>query len=285
MSQAVMRIQVDTLSDVPDGQGRNDGVPDKLVTVRSVGTGSTHELRFWDVANPGVAGAGFTTPSVPALTALGDGRTWTFTPPGGADAFGQTFGLELIVDRGLPTQDRSRHIYAIRTKNLALRLPLFGEGADPQASLLNRGALQIARSADNAGGNWRGFHPVLLEWIVAQDKYLDCICVAPYPQSFVSGDPTVPVHIGTTFLEKGTLLRIEGDFGDLADATKHTVLELRKQSSPSSVFASLTVQQLKVWAMGVVNVEIPTSEAYEVYIHSQEIDGQWAVKAVRLLAK
>lgn len=163
MSSAVLRIQVDTLSDVTDGESRVDGVPDKEVTVRSLGSGSTHELRFWDVTNPGIGGATVLEPNVPEITETGDGRSWTFTPPGGAGAFGQSFGLELIVDRGLETQATIRRKYAIPTQDKALILPLFAEGADPEASLQNNGTAQVANSVDNHSGNWRGYHPALLE--------------------------------------------------------------------------------------------------------------------------
>lgn len=172
MSSAVLRIQVVTLSDVPDGESRVDGVPNQVVTVRSLGTGSTHELRFWDVCNPGVGGATAMDPNVPALTPSGDGRSWTFTPPGGGGAFGQSFGLELIVDRGLTTQQRVRRVYKIPTANLGLLLPLFAEGADPQASLVNAGTAQVGNSADNHDGNWRGYHPGLIDWLVAIEQNL-----------------------------------------------------------------------------------------------------------------
>lgn len=171
MSSAVIRIQVATLSDVPDGSSRVDGVPNQLVTLMSMGSGSTHEMRFFDVANPGVAGATSLAPSVPALLALGDGRTWTFTPPGGATGDGQSFGIELIVDRGLLASEAvSRRKYAIPTKLHGRILPVFSEGADPQASLVNQGLVQVAKSVDNAGGNWRGFFPRLLDFLAAQEK-------------------------------------------------------------------------------------------------------------------
>jgi hypothetical protein len=165
MSSAVLRIQVATLTDVPDGESRVDGVPDEEVTVRSIGTGATHDLRFWDVSNPGVGGATAMDPNVPALTATGDGRSWAFTPPGGGSAYGQSFGLELIVDRGLPTQVRCRRVYKIPTSNHGILYPLFAEGADPQASLENNGTTQIGNSHDNHDGNWRGYHPSILDLI------------------------------------------------------------------------------------------------------------------------
>ena len=165
MSSAVLRIQVATLADVPDGESRIDGVPNQVVTVRSLGTGSTHDLVFWDVCNPGVAGATVLDPEVPTLTIGGDGRSWTFTPPGGGTGFGQSFGLELVVDRGLATEVKVRRMYAIPTENAQRVFPLFAEGADPQASLQNAGATQVGNSVDNHDGNWRGYHPKLVEWM------------------------------------------------------------------------------------------------------------------------
>jgi hypothetical protein len=124
------------------------------------------------VCNPGVGGATAMAPNVPDLTAGDDGRSWTFTPPGGAGAYGQSFGLELVVDRGLPTQMRCRRVYKIPTDNLGLLLPLFAEGADPQATLQNSGTAQIANSHDNHDGNWRGYHPSLIDWLVAIEQNL-----------------------------------------------------------------------------------------------------------------
>lgn len=171
MSSAVLRIQVATLTDVPDGESRIDGVPNQLVTLSSIGTGGTHELNFWDVVNPGIAGATVTLPAVPVITPLGDGKSWTFTPPGGAGAFGQSFGLELVVDRGLETQARCRRVYKIATAGKGCCYPLFAEGADPQASLQNNGTAQIANSANNHGGNWRGYHPELISWLLAVEAF------------------------------------------------------------------------------------------------------------------
>lgn len=175
MSAAVLSIRVATRSDVPDGQSRMDGVPNQVVTLRSMGAGSTHEVVFFDVANPGVGSSTLSpyAPDVPSITVYppgssmpypsGDGRTFYFMPPGGADGHGQSFGLELIVDRGLPTEIRSRRKYAIPTLTHGLIYPVFGEGADPEAAIYNAGATQVGNSCDNTGGSWRGFLPHLID--------------------------------------------------------------------------------------------------------------------------
>lgn len=284
MSSAVMRIQVATLTDVSDGQARIDGVPDQLVTLRSVGSGSSHLFRFWDVTNPSLGSA--TAPVVPTITPIGDGRTFTFTPPGGASGYGQSFGIELIVDQGLDTEVRSRHIYAIPTQNTGIVLPVFAEGADPQASLQNHGATQVANCADNAGGNWRGYHPRLIEWIALQDKSVGQIYVSPSPTSAPPAvDATIPVHVATVYLQAGTLFSLAADIGDLVSVSRVTTLALKLQASPFTQLTSLARTGLKLWTSSDVDVAIPADAAYELYIHSDDASGVWACKGIRLLVR
>jgi len=285
MSSAVLRIQVATLSDVPDGESRVDGVPNQVVTLRSVGSGTTHEVRFWDVANPGIGTP--LAPSVPTISPVGDGRTYTFTPPGGASGYGQTFGIELIVDRGIfddtgrSLEVRSRRIYAIPTERTRTVLPVFGEGADPQAALYNHGPVQLAASADNAGGNWRGYAARLLSLIALQDLHLGVVDLTAYPQSPPSGPPhTTETHVATVELEAGTLYQIGADIGDLSNGAESTRLIIRKQSD-ASLLHTMTVTQLKVWATEAVNIIIPARAAYEVYVKSSSGTGIWAVKQIR----
>lgn len=280
MSSAVLRIQVATLSDVPDGQSRIDGVPNQVVTLRSTGTGGSHLIRFFDVTNPGISGATSTDPNVPALTPVGDGRSYTFTPGGGSSGWGQSFGIELIVDQGLTTEVRSRRKYAIPTENLGVILPLFAEGADPQASLNNAGTLQIQKSVDNADDNWRGYHPRLLDWLIAQDKYVGTINLVPYPSS---GTGTTPVHVGTVYLNAGSLVSLGTDLGDLADAGIETTIEIYSQNPPV-LLVSESVTQLKAWvdfAQSPV-VSIPASGPFEIYINSEDAAGVWACNGIRL---
>lgn len=284
---AVLKIQVATLSDAPEGESRIDGVPNQLVTIQSTGTGATHELAFWDVANPGVSGS-TVNPTVPTLVPLGDGRTWTFLPPGGANAYGQSFGLELIVDRGLSTEARTRRKYAIPTQNQILILPLFGEGADREASLSNHGAVQVAASADNAGGNWRGYHPRLLKWIFQLDQYAGEINISPYPQNPIFGQPTTtPVHVATALIHPGQLFKVAADIGDVIDATKTVLLEIKEQGNPGNVLASWTVPAgLKLWREFALSspfaVTNPAGLAAEIYISSPSSSGYWGCKGIRI---
>ena len=289
MSSAVLRIQVATLADVPDGQGRIDGVPNELVTVRSIGTGLTHELRFWDVFNPDIAGADVYNPEVPTINAASDGRSWTFTPPGGTDGYGQTFGIELVVDRGLATQARARRIYAIPTRDFQLTYPLFAEGADPQASLFNNGTAQVANSADNHDGNWRGYHPRLLEWIRAVEApILRTFLVEPDPSRYqealsfgLAAATTDEVHVGTVFLPVCTIVQVTADWGQQTDGAATARMRLKRQTGGATVM-EIDRTALRAKAVHVRADEIANEDAYELFMMSTTAAKNWINKRTEI---
>lgn len=145
MADAVLRIQVAGLSDVPDGESRNDGVSGSKVTLTSVGVGNTtHLIRFANTSED---------PTPPTLT-QNTTTEWEFTPSAGA---GHTYLIELYVTDAFGGEDTVRRPYRIPTANLGLLLPGPMEAADAAASLFNNGAAIIKASNDNASGNYVGW--------------------------------------------------------------------------------------------------------------------------------
>lgn len=166
MATAAIKLQVATLSDVPDDRTREDGVPNQVVTVTAVGLGGTEfELRFWAVS-PNTA--------VPTLTLVTTGdyayRQWTFNPGssgGTGSGYGKSFGLELIVNGSSRNPVKRRRRYSIPTQIRGLVFPLHGEDADPTASIQNQGTSVVRDSLGNAGGNPYGYTPNLQAAIAA----------------------------------------------------------------------------------------------------------------------
>ena len=143
-------------------QSRSDGLSTgALVTLSSVGGGVTHKFELLWVPDDD-------TTAVSSLTPTGTPSVWTFTPD--TTVYG-TYRIQLIVDEGLPTEDRSIRLFSIRTPTKNLRIPALNERADPRATLLEDGAEQIEASEDNepeaggpfAGGNYGGWYRSLRE--------------------------------------------------------------------------------------------------------------------------
>ena len=155
MSTAILRFDVGA-SVGTDGESRSDAAAGDSITVASIGSGTTHALKFWDVT----AGA-----AVPTLTP-GAGNTWTFPIPAGVGTV--TYGLELTVDAGLATEVKVRRFVAVKSANLGLRKLLYSEDGDPTGALDNNGAAVIAKSVDNEGANWRG-------WVTRYNDMIDGI--------------------------------------------------------------------------------------------------------------
>lgn len=149
-----MRIQVASLSDVPDDESRSDGQSGLLVTVTSIDTATTHLVRLLTT----------TDPSPPVLSQVGP-NVWQFTPTNGPN----TYRLECITDLGLSTESRTRRVYRIRSDNLGLAFPAPNERADNNASLINAGPAIVAASEDNEGGSPYGWQPALQGWLEAVD--------------------------------------------------------------------------------------------------------------------
>lgn len=101
------------------------GVLNQLVTVTSAGTATTHEARL--LIRP--------TDDVITLAQTG-ATTWTFTPnpSGGIPTGGATYRIELVTDRGLPSEDKQIRVFGIRDTN-SLLIPPFGTQADPLANI------------------------------------------------------------------------------------------------------------------------------------------------------
>jgi hypothetical protein len=101
------------------------GVINQLVTIDSVGTATTHEARI--LMHP--------DDDAVTLTQV-TGKQWTFTPnpSGGIPAGGAVYRIELVTDRGLPSEARQIRVFGIRDSNGFL-IPPFGTQADPLANI------------------------------------------------------------------------------------------------------------------------------------------------------
>lgn len=159
---AVIRIDQVGLPAGVAGQSRSDGLDTgALVTLTSTGGGVTHTFTLLWVPDAD-------TTAVSSLAPTGTPSVWTFTPDTGV--FG-TYRIELIVDAGLPTEDRSVRLFSIRTAAKSLRIPALNERADPRATLDLDGVDQIESSEDNepeaggpfAAGNYGGWYRSLRE--------------------------------------------------------------------------------------------------------------------------
>lgn len=107
------------------GFARTDGlITGALVTVQSVGAATTHEARILtlDERDTTALGSFVQTGSDPP--------TWTFSPTAGVDGI---IRIELVTDRGLPSEDRQVRVFGIRDAN-GLLFPSFGLVADPLAN-------------------------------------------------------------------------------------------------------------------------------------------------------
>lgn len=149
---AVMRIDVDGVGVGTDGIARSDGVSGSLVTVTSVGAGTSHDLVLWTTNDP----------APPSLT-MNSATEWEFTPNSGD---GYTYVLRLTVDAV-----ESYRTLRILTTNLGFAIPAPNEAADPDASLVNNGAAVVEASFDNEGGNYWGWQPAMDEWLRELDTW------------------------------------------------------------------------------------------------------------------
>lgn len=138
------------------GFARTDGLATgAVVTLSNATPGATNTFRLLWVP-PG------DTSAVSTLAAVSPpaGPVWTFTPT--ALQYG-TYLVELVVDAGLPTEARSRKAFVIRTPARGLIIPALNEIADPSASLLSSGSLQIEAADQNEafspfiGGSYAGW--------------------------------------------------------------------------------------------------------------------------------
>lgn len=108
------------------GFARTDGLnTGALVTIQSVGQAQTHEARILflpELDTNSIASFAQTSSSPP---------TWTFTPTASVDGM---WVIELVTDRGLPSQDRQVRVFGVRDSN-ALLFPSYGLVADPGANI------------------------------------------------------------------------------------------------------------------------------------------------------
>lgn len=270
MSSAVMRIEVATLGSAPDGESRSDGQPNLEVTVRSIGTGQTHALRFWDIRG------GY---SIPAIATQADNKSWKFTPQGGADAWGQSFGLELVVDDNLASKVTSRRKYSIPTKRLGFVLPLFGEVADRTAAIYNAGVDVVAASVDNEAGDWSGW----AKRIETALRRIDAANPLRFYGSPEQGDGDEYVHFATMRLPIGTLKGIEADIGCI-DPADTVSLQVRKKSD-ASVIATLTRTGALAWATGAFSVAIASETLVELRLKCSDAAGTWICRGGEMLIR
>jgi hypothetical protein len=164
------------------GRGRTDGVATGgLVTLTSTGPGAVHTIRLLWVPSGDTSAVGSLT-APPAAVA-------TFSPTPGV--YG-TYRIELDVDG-----QKTRRTFTIRTPNLALVIPAFNEKADPQASLLNNGVVQVERSENNEpygpGIDYAGW------WAAMEDAFLKLDGITVGAISEVITGPFVSGPISPTF--------------------------------------------------------------------------------------
>ena len=145
------------------GIARTDGLlGGQLVTLTSLSGGLTVKFRLLWVP-PG------DTTAVASLVSTGP-STWTFSPT--ALIWG-SYRIELIVDEGLPTEERQIRVFGIRSPAQSLLVPAANERADAATTLVNVNAAAIARSENNepfgpfiTGSAW-GWWQALSELIAA----------------------------------------------------------------------------------------------------------------------
>lgn len=135
--QQLIKIDQSGLSAGQVGKSRTDGKLDgSLVTLTDSSAGATTQFRLLDVP------VGDTT-AVSTLAVTGNPKVWTFQPTANKPG---TYYIERITDLGLPSEQRERRVFRVRTSG-GLIIPAFNEDADETASLLNQ---NVADSVDNA---------------------------------------------------------------------------------------------------------------------------------------
>lgn len=148
---AVIRIDQATLPAGVNGRARTDGVTGQPVTLTAVDPHTTYAWRIVTTSDP--------SGTVPVLTGAST-ATCTFTPTAR-----ESYLIELRVDAGLPTENVSRRVFAIRQPTTGLRYPTPNEDADPTATLDDTGdPAFIAASADNEGGDIFGWSNDATQW-------------------------------------------------------------------------------------------------------------------------
>lgn len=133
---AILRIEQAGLPGGPayNGLARTDGLDTgALVTLRSVGAGTSHDIRLLWVPSED-------TNAVSSFTSIG-GNQWTFSPL--PNVYG-SYRIQIEVD-GVTDE----YIFGIRTPRLGILIPAFNERADEEASLFLSGAAQVAASENN----------------------------------------------------------------------------------------------------------------------------------------
>ena len=162
---AIMKIDQAGLPAGINNRARTDGLATgALVTLQSVGSGTTAKFQLLDVPDND-------TTSESSLASV-SATTWTFAPT--VAAYG-SYRIELIIDEGLATEERSIRTFVVRTPNLSLAIPSLNEIASPIATLLNDGTDQIEASESNEAygpyisGSYRGWQRYLRELYLAVD--------------------------------------------------------------------------------------------------------------------
>jgi hypothetical protein len=154
-----MTIQIDQdgLSPGTPGVSRTDGLATgALVTLTNTGSGATTFRLLW--TPPG------DTTAVSSLEQTEDPKAWTFSPS--PNEYG-SYRIELV-------ETGEIRVLVMRTPNLGLVIPAFGERGDPGANLMIADAAQINAAENNAtdygnlalnyrqyAGWWRALHEVI----------------------------------------------------------------------------------------------------------------------------
>lgn len=140
---AVFTINQEGLDEGLPNTAREDGLDTgDLVTLLSTAHESTYEF---DLLWVGIHPTPDTT-SRASLQPAGAGAV-SFSPTAGV--YG-SWRIELVTDRGTPSEDRAEVIFAIKQSPTAIRIPAANERSDPEASLQKNGATYLARSSFNA---------------------------------------------------------------------------------------------------------------------------------------
>lgn len=167
---AIIRIDQATQSNGENDTSR-DGVKNQLVTLRSMGAGTSHSFELLAVPNDD-------TTAISSFTGT-SATTATFMPSGTG-----SYRVLLTVD-GV----RSIRIFAIRTAQ-GVRIPAPNEKSDPSVVLGSEtDPAKIAASEYNAGGNAYGWSPTLREIseALAASGAGDATSIKGFP---IVGDPT-----------------------------------------------------------------------------------------------
>ena len=133
---AVLQIDRPGSAGTP-GKSREDLSYGELITLRSVGTGTTHDVFVRWTPSASIT----TLVAVPTLTQTSP-TTWTFTTPvagSGGFPFG-SYMFELVVNAGTSSESRQTLVATIPTQTHGILLPALNEKALATTNVTNLGS-------------------------------------------------------------------------------------------------------------------------------------------------